>query len=83
MKALWDLKSKVSIYTHSASNINLKAGLKEMTSAIVDPSLARAEIAMNFTHFERFLFVSTAYANGRLHWLQVHSVNGLADDLLH
>lgn len=70
-KTLHDLQSKVSIYIHSASSINLKAGLKEMTSAVIDPSLAAAEMAMNFTHLERFVFVSTAYANGYLHWLPV------------
>ena len=66
-----DLRSKVSIYVHSASSINLRAGLKEMTSVVVDPSLAAAKMALDFAHLERFVFVSTAYANGYLHWLPV------------
>lgn len=70
-KTLHDLRSKVSIYVHSASTINLRAGLKEMTSVVVDPSLAAAEMALEFTHLERFVFVSTAYANGHLQWLPV------------
>lgn len=70
-QTLHDLQLKVSIYIHSASSINLKAGLKEMTCAVIDPSLAAAEMALKFTHLERFVFVSTAYANGHLHWLPV------------
>ena len=68
-KTLQDLQSKVSIYIHSASSIKLKAGLREMTSIVVKPSLVAAEMALGFTHLERFVFVSTAYVNGHLHWL--------------
>jgi fatty acyl-CoA reductase len=70
-ETLQDLRSKVSIYIHSAASISLKAGLQEMTSIIVDPSLVAAEMALGFTHLERFVFVSTAYVNGYLHWLPV------------
>lgn len=68
---LHDLQSKVSIYIHSASSINLKAKLREMTSIVVEPSLVAAHMALTFPNLERFVFVSTAYANGHLHWLPV------------
>lgn len=42
-----------------------------MSSIVVDPSLVAADMAMSFTHLERFVFVSTAYVNGHLHWLPV------------
>lgn len=67
-QTLQDLRSKVSIYIHSASSINLKAGLQEMTSIVVDPSLVAAKMALSFPSLERFVYVSTAYVNGHLHW---------------
>ena len=71
---LQDLRSKISIYIHSASSINLKAGPRQMTPIVVDPSVAAAKMALSFALLERFVFVSTAYANGHLHWL--HPENG-------
>lgn len=70
-KSFRDLQSKVSIYVHGASSINLKAGLREMTSIVVDPSLVAAKMALSFENLERFVFVSTAYVNGHLHWLPI------------
>lgn len=39
-----------------------------MASSVVHPSLAAAKLALSFALLERFVFVSTAYVNGFLHW---------------
>lgn len=70
-ETLLDLRSKVSIYIRSAASLSFKAGLQEMTSIIVDPSLVAAKMALYFVCLERFVYVSTAYANAYLHWLPV------------
>jgi fatty acyl-CoA reductase len=67
-KSLTYLRANVSIYIHSAASLNLKAGLPKMASIIIHPSLAAAKMALSFVHLERFVFVSTAYVNGFLHW---------------
>ncbi|GAB7326339.1 hypothetical protein MBLNU13_g10304t2 [Cladosporium sp. NU13] len=62
------LQNDVSIYIHAASSLNLKWGLPKMASVVIQPSLAAARMALGFKHLERFVFVSTAYVNGFLHW---------------
>jgi fatty acyl-CoA reductase len=62
------LRERVSIFIHAASSINLCDGLPKMASSVVHPSLAAARLAFSFEHLERFVFVSTAYVNGFLHW---------------
>jgi fatty acyl-CoA reductase len=66
--AIAGLRKRVSIFIHAASSINLRDGLAKMASVVVHPSLAAARLALSFTHLERFVFVSTAYVNGFLHW---------------
>jgi fatty acyl-CoA reductase len=66
--AIAGLRKRVSIFIHAASSINLRDGLAKMASVVVHPSLAAAKLALSFTHLERFVFVSTAYVNGFLHW---------------
>lgn len=62
------LRNDVSIYIHAASSLNLKSGLPKMASVVIHPSLAAARMALGFKHLERFVFASTAYVNGFLHW---------------
>jgi fatty acyl-CoA reductase len=69
-QAIADLRKRVSIFIHAASSISLRDGLPKMASSVVHPSLAAAKLALSFAHLERFVFVSTAYANSFLHWDQ-------------
>jgi fatty acyl-CoA reductase len=62
------LRKRISIFIHAASSLSLRQGLPEMASIVVHPSLAAAQLALSFAHLERFVFVSTAYANSFLHW---------------
>jgi fatty acyl-CoA reductase len=67
-EALELLRENVSVYIHSAASLNLRSGLPKMASVIIHPSLAAARMALSFKNLERFVFVSTAYVNGFLHW---------------
>ena len=74
-RTLASLRNRVSIFIHAASSISLRDGLPKMAASVVHPSLAAAKLALSFAHLERFVFVSTAYVNGFLHWDQ-SSANG-------
>jgi hypothetical protein len=62
------LQKRISIFIHAASSLSLRGGLAEMAPIVVYPSLAAAKLALSFEHLERFVFVSSAYANSFLHW---------------
>lgn len=62
------LRKRISIFIHAASSLSLRQGLPEMASSVVHASLTAAQLAFSFTHLERFVFVSSAYANSFLHW---------------
>jgi len=62
------LRKRVSIFIHAASSISLHNSLSNMAWSVVYPSLAAAKLALSFAYLERFVFVSTAYVNGFLHW---------------
>lgn len=62
------LRKRISIFIHAASSLSLRGGLAKMAPLVVYPSLAAAQLALSFTHLERFVFVSTAYVNSFLHW---------------
>jgi fatty acyl-CoA reductase len=68
-QTLAGLRKRVSIFIHAASSISLRDGLPKMASIVVHPSLTAAKLALSFAHLERFVFVSTAYVNGFLHWV--------------
>ena len=57
----------MTVYIHAASSINLQRSLSSISTSIVEPSLAIAEIALSSPRMERFVYVSTAYANAHLH----------------
>ena len=63
------LKSNVNIYIHLACSISLRRPLAVMAKSIIDPTLELAKIALTSTSLERFVYVSTAYANAHLHHL--------------
>lgn len=64
----------MNIYIHAACSINLSRPLSFIAKSIVEPSLELAEIALGSTGLERFVYVSTAYANSHLHHLH-HEVD--------
>ena len=61
------LGAHVNIYIHLACSINLRRPLVEIAKSIIEPSLELAEIALASTSLERFVYISTAYANSHLH----------------
>ena len=63
------LKACVNIYIHSACSISLTRPLSYLAKSIVEPSLELAEIALGSVCLEKFLYISTAYANSHLHHL--------------
>lgn len=60
------LKSTVHIIIHAASAVNLGSSLREMSYTDMAPSLCLIRYALKFPNLERFVFVSTAYANAHL-----------------
>lgn len=63
------LKSDVNIYIHLACSISLRRPLHVIAKSIIDPTLELAKIALTSTSLERFVYISTAYANAHLHHL--------------
>jgi len=61
------LKSEVNIIIHLASTINLARPLKQIKNMIVRASMNLAEFGTKCDKLERFVYVSTAYANAHLH----------------
>lgn len=68
------LQRKVTTFIHAASTINLKLDLSRMAQTVIRPSVEAAKIAMTFFHLQKFVYVSTAYVNAFLHF-----INGKAD----
>ena len=68
-----ELQSSTQIIVHAASSINLQRPLADVATSIVEPSLTLAHIALQCPYLERFVYVSTSYANSHLHAL--HSSN--------
>ena len=64
-----ELQSSTQIIVHAASSISLQRPLPDVATSIVDPSLTLAEIALGCPHLERYVYISTAYANSHLHTL--------------
>ncbi|KAL6713145.1 hypothetical protein ACLMJK_009266 [Lecanora helva] len=63
------LKDQVDVYIHLACSINLRRSLAEIAQSIIDPTLELAKIALASSFLERFVYISTAYANSHLHHL--------------
>ncbi|KAJ5084732.1 hypothetical protein NUU61_009311 [Penicillium alfredii] len=60
------LKQTVHIVIHAASSIHLRMSLRELSYSVTAPTLCLTQYALKFPHLERFVFVSTAYANAHL-----------------
>ena len=63
------LKACVNIYIHAGCSIKLRCPLPVIATSIVDPSIELGDIALKSTNLERFVYISTAYANSHLHHL--------------
>jgi hypothetical protein len=66
-QALTSLRKRIPIFVHAASSLSIRQGLPRMASIIVHPSVVAAQLALTFTHLERFVFVSTVYVNSFLY----------------
>ncbi|KAJ5367102.1 hypothetical protein N7541_001043 [Penicillium brevicompactum] len=60
------IQEQVDVIIHSASSINLGKPLSGLKDVIVGASEMITEIALNCTNLDRFVYVSTAYANAYL-----------------
>ncbi|KAJ5690088.1 hypothetical protein N7462_004480 [Penicillium macrosclerotiorum] len=60
------LKESVNIVIHTASPINLRSSLTKLSSSVIEPSIFLARISLQMPGLQRFVFVSTAYANSHL-----------------
>lgn len=61
------LKPELNIIIHVASTINLARPLKQIKKMIVYASMNLATLASKCNNLERFVYVSTAYANANLY----------------
>ncbi|OGM42405.1 epimerase/dehydratase family protein [Aspergillus bombycis] len=64
-----ELRKEVNIIIHAASTINLTYSLERVFGHIVLPSESLAQMALEFTDLDRFVYVSTAFANTHLYKL--------------
>ncbi|GMF78001.1 unnamed protein product [Aspergillus oryzae] len=64
-----ELQKEVNIIIHAASTINLTYSLERVFDHIVQPSESLAQLALGFTCLDRFVYVSTAFANTHLYKL--------------
>lgn len=60
------LKRTVHVMIHAAASIELKNSLRELSYTVVAPTLCLVQYALKFPNLERFVFLSTAYANAHL-----------------
>ncbi|KAJ6129958.1 hypothetical protein N7512_002738 [Penicillium capsulatum] len=60
------LKQTVHVMIHVAASIELKNSLRELSYTVVAPTLCLVQYALKFPNLERFVFLSTAYANAHL-----------------
>lgn len=60
------LKNTVHIIIHAAAPIKLKNSLRELSYTVIAPTLCLTQYALKFPNIEKFVFLSTAYANAHL-----------------
>ncbi|PWN88015.1 hypothetical protein FA10DRAFT_296884 [Acaromyces ingoldii] len=63
------LRESVHFFIHAASTIHLRMKLRELSYSVIAPSVWLARLAFSSRKLERFVFISTAYANAHL-WTQ-------------
>lgn len=65
---LSQLRATVTVVINLVSKIRLYDSLFAIKAANIDPALCVAEVATTFPLLERFVWMSSAYANAHLHW---------------
>ncbi|KAJ5674271.1 hypothetical protein N7462_009710, partial [Penicillium macrosclerotiorum] len=70
---LTTLEREVDIIIHTASTINLKYSLVQVFDTIISPTESLARMALLFEKLDRFVYVSTAFANSHLYKLDTAS----------
>lgn len=60
------IQTRISIIIHTASPINLVEKLGLLSGSIIEASQMMVDLALTCPKFERFVYVSTAYANTHL-----------------
>ncbi|KAL2821442.1 male sterility protein-domain-containing protein [Aspergillus cavernicola] len=63
------LRQHVDVIVHSASSINLVKPLSSLAEIVIGASDRMAQFALTCDNLDRFIYVSTAYANTHLHFL--------------
>ncbi|KAL9939937.1 hypothetical protein V8E36_000642 [Tilletia maclaganii] len=71
------IRNSVHFVIHAASSIHLRMKPRDLSASVIAPSVFLARLAFQSPLLERFVFISTAYANSYL-W----SVKGAADDVV-
>ncbi|KAJ5865298.1 uncharacterized protein N7529_007214 [Penicillium soppii] len=61
------VRNNASIVIHTASSINLVQPLHRLSNSIIEATEMIAELALTFKTLERFVYVSTAYANTHIY----------------
>jgi thioester reductase-like protein len=61
------IRKNVNIIIHAASSINMIKPLGRLARTIIDPTEMIADFALSCTQMDRFVYVSTAYANAHLY----------------
>lgn len=64
---LQQIQQQVNFIIHSASSLNLKAKLARLMPSVVEASLTMTNLALTCPHLDRFVYISTAYANANRH----------------
>lgn len=65
-----ELQKTVNVVIHAASSINLKHSLSRLAPTIVQGTLNAADFALGCRSLDRFVYISTAYANAYMHYLE-------------
>jgi fatty acyl-CoA reductase len=61
------VRATSTIFIHAASSLSLGARLASIAPNIIEASLELAKLALSCPGLERFVYISTAYANSHLH----------------
>ena len=63
------LQKTTRLVIHAASSINLKHNLARLAPTVIQGTLNAAEFALGCSSLDKFVSISTAYANSHLHYL--------------
>ena len=73
------LRERANIVIHAASSINLRHNLSRIAPTIVQGTLNVADFALSCPALDRFVYISTAYANAHLHYLDPTNITQVSE----